>query len=702
MSGFANPMQDLSPGAAHGGGYLQQYFLLKSQRSIIVGQKMRILSQDIPPDFEERIDSLIDALTAFERCHWADLHRVASDRIRDLRELLAQHSLPPDLRSSLDLCFRASAAIVRSLSATPRQLPADLPTSVPTEWQDQADRPDLMVCSICNELIGIGYYQSHTVLCMEAYRKEERIRAIDDQLAALCERIRGRLAVPWPGARASAVSFALPLFRAFLIVERALTLTMDVPDADVEAGHHLNAILDLMASCQDLDLTKSLSEARLLIAEKRNAAVAQTQLRPTERRGTRGHSTTIPDFAFLKMISRGAFGRVFLARKTKTATIYAIKVLPKGELTQKNEVRRVLVEKDILLQFESPWVIRFYYSIIGANNLYLVTEYVCGGDLFSLLQEVGSLDDEAARVYAFQLTHALIYLHSLRIIHRDIKPDNVLIDSNGRLKLTDFGLSYQGLIHDLDDAKGIVGTPDYIPPEILLGNSHSYPVDWWALGVLTYECLTGNPPFHADTESAIFDNILRGEVSWPDDIEISAEATDFVRRLLSYDPAERLGGEETLRHPWFAGLDVDKLDVPFRPTPASATDTSYFLTRYEFQDSGIDASIADDVRRAKGEQLASGKPKTWSADSLSRREAHFDDEMEAFSAVSVRHLGGENTERMKKWLEDHPTERAKAVGPAMSQDSVPMVPEKKQKVANGCGFNPFAMDDSKLVQKRKK
>ncbi|KAH0850421.1 LOW QUALITY PROTEIN: hypothetical protein HID58_095578 [Brassica napus] len=275
--------------------------------------------------------------------------------------------------------------------------------------------------------------------------------------------------------------------------------------------------------------------------------------------------TSIEDFEIIKPISRGAFGRVFLARKRATGDLFAIKV-------------------------------RFFYSFTCRENLYLVMEYLNGGDLFSLLRNLGCLDEDMARIYIAEVVLALEYLHSVNIIHRDLKPDNLLINQDGHIKLTDFGLSKVGLINSTDDlsvdaslgnseffaedgrpqhSQGkdsrkkheVVGTPDYLAPEILLGMGHGKTADWWSVGVILFEVLVGIPPFNAETPQQIFENIINRDIPWPNvPEEISYEAYDLINKLLTENPVQRLGATG-------AG------EAMFVPS-AEPQDTSYVMSRY--------------------------------------------------------------------------------------------------------------------------
>lgn len=305
--------------------------------------------------------------------------------------------------------------------------------------------------------------------------------------------------------------------------------------------------------------------------------------------------TSIEDFEIIKPISRGAFGRVFLARKRATGDLFAIKVLKKSDMIRKNAVESILAERNILISVCNPFVVRFFYSFTCRENLYLVMEYLNGGDLYSLLRNLGCLDEDMTRMYIAEVILALEYLHSLNVIHRDLKPDNLLIGPDGHIKLTDFGLSKVGLINSTEDLSGppvcsstflgdeelkstpppsslkreqrqkhpVVGTPDYLAPEILLGMGHGATADWWSVGVILFELLVGIPPFNAEHPQSIFDNIMNRNISWPKrPEEMSYEAYDLINKLLIENPLQRLGAtgaREVKRHPFFKDINWDTL-----------------------------------------------------------------------------------------------------------------------------------------------
>ncbi|KAL1081355.1 hypothetical protein V6Z11_D09G058900 [Gossypium hirsutum] len=325
--------------------------------------------------------------------------------------------------------------------------------------------------------------------------------------------------------------------------------------------------------------------------------------------------TSIEDFEIIKPISRGAFGRVFLARKRTTGDLFAIKVLKKADMIRKNAVESILAERNILISVRNPFVVRFFYSFTCRENLYLVMEYLNGGDLYSLLRNLGCLDEDMGRVYIAEVVLALEYLHSLNVIHRDLKPNNLLIGQDGHIKLTDFGLSKVGLINSTDDLSGpsfgsrglteddepkeqispkrerrqkhsVVGTPDYLAPEILLGMGHGATADWWSVGIILFELLVGLPPFNAETPPLIFDNIMNRNIPWPKvPEEMSYEAYDLIDKLLTENPVQRLGAtgaSEVKQHVFFKDINWSTLarqKAMFIPS-TEAHDTSYFMSRY--------------------------------------------------------------------------------------------------------------------------
>lgn len=225
-------------------------------------------------------------------------------------------------------------------------------------------------------------------------------------------------------------------------------------------------------------------------------------------------------------------------------------------------------------------------------------EYLIGGDLSTLLGIFGVFNENMTKFYIVQVIAALEYLHSNGIIHRDIKPDNILIDASGYIKLTDFGLSsIQGMANDSRSQNDCLGTPDYLAPELLMGLAHGPEVDFWALGICMYEMLTGTPPFNSDDPNAIFKAILSGSNIFINsyiyllDIEwnvpgindgLSSVGKDFLMKILNHAIDKRLKDIQKIKsHKWFKGIDWNNVPynfktVPFVPSPDNRKDTSYF------------------------------------------------------------------------------------------------------------------------------
>uniref|UniRef100_A0A8C1JHL4 Protein kinase C n=1 Tax=Cyprinus carpio TaxID=7962 RepID=A0A8C1JHL4_CYPCA len=294
----------------------------------------------------------------------------------------------------------------------------------------------------------------------------------------------------------------------------------------------------------------------------------------------------LEDFSFLQVLGKGSFGKVMLARLKSDHRVFAVKMLKKDVILQDDDVEATMIEMRVLtLAHQHPFLTQLYYCFQTAERLFFVMEFVNGGDLMFHIQKCRRFDEPRARFYAAEVISALMFLHSKGIIYRDLKLDNILLDRDGHCKLADFGMCKED-IHDGKLTSTFCGTPDYIAPEIILEELYGVSVDWWALGVLLYEMLSGHAPFEAETEDELFECILKDEViysSW-----LSNEAEDIIRGLLTRDPACRLGcmdrdgGEGAITaHSFFTGLDWEKLNrreitPPFIPRIDSIEDVHNF------------------------------------------------------------------------------------------------------------------------------
>ena len=329
---------------------------------------------------------------------------------------------------------------------------------------------------------------------------------------------------------------------------------------------------------------------------------------------TTGKKTFGPDdFEILKLIGKGTFGQVFQVRKRDTKRIYAMKILSKKVIVQKKEIQHTIGERNILVRTattESPFIVGLKFSFQTAADLYLVTDYMSGGELFWHLQKEGRFVEDRAKFYIAELILALRHLHQHDIVYRDLKPENILLDANGHIALCDFGLSKANLAKN-DTTNTFCGTTEYLAPEVLLDEQgYTKMVDFWSLGVLVFEMCCGWSPFYAEDTQQMYKNIAFGKVRFPRDA-LSQEGRNFVKGLLNRNPAHRLGAkgdaEELMAHPFFSDVDWNALSKkmiapPFKPKLKGELDTSNFDPEFTNALTGDNASSLN----ARAAALASG------------------------------------------------------------------------------------------------
>ncbi|XP_059506395.1 ribosomal protein S6 kinase alpha-3 isoform X3 [Stegostoma tigrinum] len=290
-------------------------------------------------------------------------------------------------------------------------------------------------------------------------------------------------------------------------------------------------------------------------------------------------------FEFLKVLGQGSFGKVFLVRKAQgsdAGQLYAMKVLKKATLKVRDRVRTKM-ERDILVEVNHPFIVKLHYAFQTEGKLYLLLDFLRGGDLFTRLSKEVMFTEEDVKFYLAELALALDHLHSLGIIYRDLKPENILLDEQGHIKLTDFGLSKESIDHE-KKAYSFCGTVEYMAPEVVNRRGHTQSADWWSFGVLMFEMLTGTLPFQGKDRKETMTMILKAKLGMPQ--FLSPDSQSLLRMLFKRNPGNRLGAgpdgvEEIKRHSFFSTIDWNKLCrreilPPFKPAIGRPEDTFYF------------------------------------------------------------------------------------------------------------------------------
>ncbi|XP_052187814.1 uncharacterized protein LOC127798344 isoform X2 [Diospyros lotus] len=369
-------------------------------------------------------------------------------------------------------------------------------------------------------------------------------------------------------------------------------------------------------------LQKKLADADVS-EEDQNNLLKFLEKKETEYMRLQRHKMGVDDFELLTMIGKGAFGEVRVCREKTTGTVYAMKKLKKSEMLRRGQVEHVKAERNLLAEVDSNCIVKLYCSFQDNEFLYLIMEYLPGGDMMTLLMRKDTLTEDEARFYVAETVLAIESIHKHNYIHRDIKPDNLLLDRYGHLRLSDFGLCKPldcSILQEKDFSVGdsfietsqngecssapkrtqqeqlkhwqknrrmlaysTVGTPDYIAPEVLLKKGYGMECDWWSLGAIMYEMLVGYPPFYSDDPMSTCRKIVnwRTHLKFPEEARLSLEAKDLIGKLLC-SVNQRLGSKgagEIKVHPWFRGIDWDRIyqmDAAFIPEVNDELDTQNF------------------------------------------------------------------------------------------------------------------------------
>uniref|UniRef100_A0A8C2ZSK5 non-specific serine/threonine protein kinase n=1 Tax=Cyclopterus lumpus TaxID=8103 RepID=A0A8C2ZSK5_CYCLU len=385
------------------------------------------------------------------------------------------------------------------------------------------------------------------------------------------------------------------------VIER--TFHVDTPDERDEWAEAIQMVAESLAKQEEEGILSSPTSQ----IENVNEEEMDTSIGHYKRK------VTMNDFDYLKLLGKGTFGKVILVREKASGTYYAMKILKKEVIIAKDEVAHTLTESRVLKNTRHPFLTSLKYSFQTKDRLCFVMEYVNGGELFFHLSRERVFSEDRTRFYGAEIVSALDYLHSAKIVYRDLKLENLMLDKDGHIKITDFGLCKEG-ITDTATMKTFCGTPEYLAPEVLEDNDYGRAVDWWGLGVVTYEMMCGRLPFYNQDHEKLFELILMEEIKFPR--TLSADAKSLLSGLLIKDPNKRLGGgpddaKEIMRHSFFNAVDWQdvydkKLVPPFQPQVSSETDTRYFDEEFtaqtititppeKYDEDGMDA--ADNERR---------------------------------------------------------------------------------------------------------
>uniref|UniRef100_A0A8C9ZWV8 Ribosomal protein S6 kinase n=1 Tax=Sander lucioperca TaxID=283035 RepID=A0A8C9ZWV8_SANLU len=364
-------------------------------------------------------------------------------------------------------------------------------------------------------------------------------------------------------------------------------IDLDQPEENISDDENEETVTDNMDDCEKIEISED------------NVNQGTENIRPE-------------CFELLRVLGKGGYGKVFQVRKVVGAAsgkIFAMKVLKKAMIVRNaKDTAHTKAERNILEEVKHPFIVDLIYAFQTGGKLYLILEYLSGGELFMQLEREGIFMEDTACFYLAEISMALGHLHQKGIIYRDLKPENIMLNNQGHVKLTDFGLCKES-IHDGTVTHTFCGTIEYMAPEILMRSGHNRAVDWWSLGALMYDMLTGAPPFTGENRKKTIDKILKCKLSLPP--YLTQEARDLLKRLLKRNASSRLGAgagdaTEVQAHPFFRHINWEdllarKVEPPFKPFLQSAEDVSQFDSKFTSQtpvDSPDDSTLSESANQA--------------------------------------------------------------------------------------------------------
>lgn len=348
-------------------------------------------------------------------------------------------------------------------------------------------------------------------------------------------------------------------FNIILSSSKTYNLSSDTQEECADWISSLNYLLEQSSSSIQTDISKPQTEQPQQrdpepTEQSEQPQPDQSQQLPAERR------YSLEDFTIIKLLGRGSFGKVQLVKQNENGKLYAMKSMHKKLLEGKDQIQATILERNILLQLKHPFITRARYSFQSEKKVFLVLDYVSGGDLHRRIREEDYFNEDRCRLYAAEIALGLGYLHSNGYIYRDIKSSNILIDSDGHIKITDFGFTKSGMEKSTDTTSTFCGTVEYMAPEMILDKPYTKDVDWWGFGILLYEMLVGTTPFYSENPNSVYRAAVMNEPEFPP--TVSQKAQNLIVKLLQKEPKKRLGNgengiEDVKNDPFFDGLDWD-------------------------------------------------------------------------------------------------------------------------------------------------